>query len=280
MPIVAFLSPESRHQMSLYLAEGNAAFREKKATEFFKSVDWLPYDSLMADRWLQKLPLSLLRPLKRDVADYLASKAVAKTENAQKRDDYRLRIIEYFRHKIPHSDKLLLESLRDYELNLTGRDVNWRHHFTLDSFRRIDDFVDAVPDARLLRINQFRKDVDTYKKNYEKIKYAQTHAGEHGFSFDDWCEAMGDEIPLRGKPNNNHQHQRAHSTPMPKTPAMKAYETLQLQWGTPLDGVKKQFRRLTLTHHPDLPTGSEEKMKTLVSAYQEIQTYWRKVSQS
>ncbi len=285
MPVYAHLSADSKRQLEVYLLSGNTAFREKRLLEFFKTIDWVAPTQLSADRVLQKLAPALQRQLRREIQDYHNHKASHRVENAEKRGQYKLRIIEYFRQKVPSADKALLESLRDYELNLTGRDVNWRHYFTLDSFKKIDAFIRASGEERQAWFTQFRKDVETYKKNYDKIHHAQAHAAHcHEFTFDDWCDLMGEENP---RAHDGHgwgagQRQQQHTSSGSKTPrthspdhaVLQAYQTLQVPYGASQETVKKQYRQLTLRYHPDLPTGSEEQMKAIIGAYAELQRFW------
>jgi hypothetical protein len=277
LPVFAYLSTETKRQLETYLQTGNMAFRHKKLLEFFKSIDWLEIADLSGDRWLQKLSVSLRRQLFREIDEYRREKMNSRTESAEKREQYKLRVFEYFRVKIPSADKVLLESLRDYELNLTGRDVNWRHYFTLDSFKKIDAFVQATHEERMVWFAKFRQDVETYKKNYDKI-YNANHSAEsaRGFTFDDWCELMGDEAP-EPKPSGQKKQAGAYAS-RPSNPVYQAYQTLEIAFGAPPEQVKKQFRQMTLRHHPDLPNGSEEKMKALVDAYQVLQRYWANAS--
>lgn len=280
LPVFEYLSSDSKRQLEAYVSDGNRAFRQKRLLEFFKLLDWDSSQDSLQERLLQKLEPDLRRQLNREIQDYYARKAAARADNAEKREQYKLRIIDYFRSRIPAADKILLESLRDYELDLTGRDVNWRHYFTLDSFKKIDAFVQASASERQALFEHFKKDVETYKKNYEKIHQAQAaRACDHVFSFDDWCELMGEEAPQRnqkgasGSSRSNRQHGAAQA--VMNNPVIQAFQTLQVTAGTAPDAVKKQFRKLTLQYHPDLPNGSEEKMKDLVGAYQELQRYWQ-----
>lgn len=278
LPVFAHLSTETRRQLETYLQTGNTAFRNKKLLEFFKSIDWLEPAALSSDRWLEKLSVSLRRQLFREIDDYRREKMNSRTENAEKREQYKLRVFEYFRANMPAADKVLLESLRDYELDLTGRDVNWRHYFTLDSFKKIDAFVQATHEERLIWFAKFRQDVETYKKNYDKIYNANYSAeAERGFTFDDWCDLMGDEAPQSKSSGQKQQTGHAYAS-KPGNPVYQAYQTLEMAFGAPPEQVKKQFRQMTLRHHPDLPNGSEEKMKSLVGAYQALQRYWATAS--
>jgi DnaJ-domain-containing protein 1 len=89
---------------------------------------------------------------------------------------------------------------------------------------------------------------------------------------------MDDTMPGNSKQTSSSQGSSGASSSSNKVPAnsvYQAYQTLQVELHTPPDLVKKQFRKLTLSYHPDLPNGSEEKMKALVNAYDEIKRYWQ-----
>lgn len=278
LPVFAHLSAESKRQLEDYLLSGNTAFRQKRLREFFNTIDWIAPGDACDERLLQKLAPNLKRQVLREIEDYRNQKAAHRVETAEKREQYRLRVFEYFRIKMPPADKALLESLRDYELDLTGRDVNWRHYFTLDSFKKIDAFIRASAEERQAWFSQFRHDVDTYKKNYEKIHRAQyEQAHHHTFTFDDWCDMMDDKIPGNQQKASSQRSSGASSS-FQKEPAnsiYQAYRTLQVDLHAPPELVKKQFRKLTLSYHPDLPNGSEEKMKTIINAYDELKRYWQ-----
>lgn len=277
MPVFEYLSAGTRRALEAYLSGGNRGFREKRVLEFFRMIDWTPPGEPCDLRLLHKLPAPQLKQLGREIEDYRMQKARQRVENSEKREQYRLRVFEYFRIKVPPADKALLESLRDYELDLTGRDVNWRHHFTLDSFKKIDAFIQADTAERMRLFTAFKKDVDTYKKNYDKLHnphYFQQPCG-HAYSFDDWCEQYAETAEGN---RQERTRQKPHAT-APANPVYQAYRTLQLEWGASSEAVKKQFRRLTLAYHPDLPNGSEERMKAVIAAYQEIQRFWRQSGQ-
>lgn len=282
LPVYAHISADSKRQLEEYILSGNTSFREKRLLEFFKTVDWVAPGEVGEERVLQKLPPGLQRQLKREIQDYHNQKANNRVENAEKREQYRLRIFEYFRVKVPSADKALLESLRDYELDLTGRDVNWRHYFTLDSFKKIDAFIRASGEERQAWFAQFRKDVDTYKKNYDKIHHAQyQQACNPEFTFDDWCEMMGEEAPRAGQKagEGSSSKSSARQAGAPgwgsDNAILQAHTTLQVPFGASQEAVKKQFRKLTLSYHPDLSSGSEEKMKAIIGAYEELKRYWQ-----
>jgi DnaJ-class molecular chaperone len=93
---------------------------------------------------------------------------------------------------------------------------------------------------------------------------------------------MGDEAP-----KNNHKKEQGgkhswgssphgHSTRSGSTHAVvEAHHMLQVAFDASPEEVKKQFRKLTLSHHPDVPNGSTEKMKAIIGAYEEIKRYWQ-----
>lgn len=273
LPVFDYLSPDSKHQLESFLLSGNTSFRQKQLLEFFKILDWVSTEDALQHRFFQKLSPGLRRQIAREILAYHQRKNETRQVNAEKRGQYKLRIIDYFRTHIPASDKALLESLRDYELDLTGRDINWRHHFTLDSFKKIDAFINATPLERQALFARFKHDVDTYKKNYDKLHHQASQECEHNFSFDDWCDLMGEEAP------RSQQRQKSHSQlPSSTNPILQAFKTLDLPVNAVPDTVKKQFRQLTLKHHPDLPNGCEETMKAIVGAYQQIQHYWKQAA--
>ncbi|HEY9745856.1 MAG TPA: J domain-containing protein [Oculatellaceae cyanobacterium] len=273
LPVFEYLSADSKRQLEVYLLAGNTEFRQKRLLEFFKTLDWLPPEDVLQDRLMRKLEPDLRARLTREIRAYQEGRLQDRAKNAEKRDDYKRRVIEAFRTKVSTADKLLLESLRDFELNLTGRDVNWRYYFTLDSFKKIEAFVNASSAERQALFECFRKDVETYKRNYEKIRQAQAvHDCAHEFSFDDWCETVQD-ADVRFKRTSRKETKSEISM---DNPVYRAHRKLGVPVGASPDLVKKQFRKLTLRHHPDLPNGCAETMKELVGAYQEIQRYWQK----
>lgn len=269
LPVLAYLSISTRRVIDAYLTGGNRVLRKKKLLEFFKCIDWMPLSELVDSGILPLVTWSVpdQRRLYAELNTYLLDKDRVRRQSAEKRQEYRLKVIEYFRQTVPRQDKMLLESLRDYELNLTGRDTNWRHHFTLDSIKKIDEFVRAEGPARQQRFAAFRQDVLTYKKNYEKLKYqAQC---EHGFTFDDWCEQVMDEDFSSGRRRSDSSARGQGAI----TPVEQAYASLELPLGSDKETVKRQFRQLTLRFHPDVPGGSSEKMKRILSAYDAIRRY-------
>ncbi len=262
LPVFAYLSEQTKGALNAYLAEGNRQFRQRKLLEYFKSLDWVPWEEI-DNRPLNRLSEELQSRIQQEVTEYQYDKSRKRQQASEKRQAYRHRIYAYYRENIPRQDKALLESLRDYELDLTGRDVNWRFHFTLDSFAKIDAFVQATETERQQWIVRFKKDVDAYKRNYEKLHHQAQH---RDFTFDDWCEWAAEDLL-----HQNRQHHRTSKASAPVSgPLTQAYQTLGLPWGATLEATKKQFRKLTLKHHPDMPGGDEERMKSIIRAYETV----------
>ncbi|MDX2084371.1 MAG: J domain-containing protein [Candidatus Melainabacteria bacterium] len=292
--VQAFLSEGVRQVILKHvLAASNSRHRTQRWQEFFAALDWLPVSEI-SNSPLRQLPPTEQRLVLTDVEAYLASKQQAREQNQAQRKDYQQRIIEYFRKTVPPADKALLESLRDYELALTGRDVNWQHHFALRSFKRIDEFVNADRPTRLGWVASFREDVLTYKRNLEKIQqnggtYPLGDAEDAAayFSFDDWCEQHGSWSPETARASDSAGRQRqtqdgaSHQTQDTSAEATlhalaisaalkRAFELLELPVSAPLSAVKRQFRQLTLRYHPDVCGGDPRRMQQIIEAYQQV----------
>jgi hypothetical protein len=282
LPVLACLRPLTQQALALHTLQGNTAHRQKQVLEFFKTVDWLPLTSLDF-RSFKTLTPQALQALKQDLNAYYQKKQNQKQETQDKQQAYKQRVDAYFREQVSASDKALLESLRDYELELTGRDVNWQHHFRLKSFKRVDAFVAGTHELRLNWIHAFRQDVLTYKRNLE----AMTQAGQYPYTtapvldFDSWCDQQGGETtPQQGQASGSgtaasSAYRRAADASRPAWPSgvLLAFSELELSANTSWEGVKKRFRQLTLKHHPDLPHGCEQTMKRLLSAYQLLEKH-------
>jgi hypothetical protein len=281
LPVFAFLSEESRQALSEFVSAGNAQRRSQQLLEFFKTLDWLPLDEIESVV-IQKLSLPVRRRLFAEIRAYLASKDDARREDAAKREDYKRRIIDHYRKRLSSSDKALLEALRDFELNLTGRDVNWQHYFGLKSFKRIDEFADATPAARQDWILKFKQDVLTYKKNLDMLQHAAAcQAGEaHVYNFDDWlednAERSASEFYNQGGPQGRQQRQRSAPAPEPeKLTRLAALKQMGLSASSGWEEVRSRFRQLTLQHHPDMPGGNADLMKSILQAYEALKPYYQ-----
>jgi hypothetical protein len=270
LAVFDFLSQESRQALESFC---QSEYRRQQVLEYFKCLDWLSPQEIPSSP-LKKLPDAHQARIHREIQAYLKAKADTRQKNATRRKAHTLSVMEYFREKVSPQDKALLESLRDYELDRTGRDANWQHYFSFKSYKRIDTFIQASLSERQAWISQFKADVQTYEKNVEKLRHQAECLNGHGplFSFDDWCdwvitEGRGD---FGGRKKHAGQQQKRSYTTRPASPLEKAYRTLQLTPQATLEEVKKRFRQLTLAVHPDMPGGDAEQMKALISAYHTI----------
>lgn len=255
MPVFDHLSSATRHALSSYLDAKNPAFRSRKLLEFFKSVDWLSPVEIQNtnQRLLNSLPPTDRRRLLSEIGSYHRTKEQQRHQNRNRQRDYKARVFSHFRNTVPAEDKILLESLRDYELDRTGNDRNWRHYFTMDSLKKIDAFVAQNAAERRRIVDAFYKDVDTYCKNAQRRRVWGIPEEETVFTFDDWCDWFGDEVVVP----------RA----MAATRTQSAYDVLELSPGCGKSALRQQFKKLTLRHHPDMPGGNTEKMKAILEAY-------------
>lgn len=272
VPVYHHLSTQTREQLQAFCVSGNAAHRDKQLAELLKAVEWLSWEALPQTP-LSKLPEPLRRDLKQEIHQYWSSRAEVKARQSEHRKSYQLNVMDYFRQTVSSADKALLESLRDYELNRTGRDANWQHYFSLKSYKRIDEFV-AMPHGERLRIiAAFQQDVAAYLKNKQRWQTMAQCATDDGagFDFDDWC----DWVIQEGEPHDREPKQKQAHRPKDRThqaehltlPVIQALKQMGLPPQSSWDTVKKQFRALTLKHHPDMPGGNPELMKGILSAY-------------
>jgi len=59
-------------------------------------------------------------------------------------------------------------------------------------------------------------------------------------------------------------------TPPSKPKAVDPYTALWLLPGAPLEVIRAAYKALATLHHPDKPSGDDEKMKAINSAYQQL----------
>jgi hypothetical protein len=258
-PVAPFLSEASKQCLEVYL--GKAPGRQRKVQEFFKCLDWMPLADI-PNPFYRQWPPSQQRPFLADIQAYLNQKQTAREKAQTQRRDYKLKVYAYFREHVSPSDKALLESLRDFELGITGSDRNWQHYFAFKSYKQIDAFIQG--DGRKERIQQFQDDVAAFQKNRERLRHGLFCDAPEDFDFDDWCEWFADE------PINIHKPQRTG----PPVALRQACHTLDLTElpGTEAD-LKRQFRLMTLRTHPDVPGGSSEQMKAVLAAYELIKNH-------
>jgi hypothetical protein len=274
---------ETQDGLKTFCQSGNLKHREKQVAEWLKSLEWLSWEEVSPS--LHKLPLSLKAALKQDFQTYQAGLSSVKAKQSEQRKQYQLNVMAYFKENMPPKDKALLESLRDYELNLTGRDANWQHHFSFKSFKKIDAFIQASHSERVMAIQAFQQDVDTYVKNKEKWQRLATMSGEEGpgFDFDDWCDwviSADEETPDPKSSNQNENRKTADRNPSQRTsPTELAYNILEMpsesHANMTWEDIKKQFRVLTLKYHPDMPNGNGAQMAQILDAYAFLKKLFR-----
>ncbi len=278
LPVFRFLSDGSRSAIEALLASGNQAHREQTVLAFFKSIDWLSLEELrgVGANPLNKLPASAQHQVYRDIETYLSNKARERRERSAQRKSHLLRVYEYFRQKVPREDKLLLERLRDYELEHTGRDTNWQHYFTMRTFRKIDAFIAMPPHEREALIARFKQDVATYQKNVQKWQSEPQAASWYDVFDMNLDELFGSAQHRRWQQNtqNREQQHRSPGSP-PSSQTWKDLSMLGLPPQATLPDVKKQFRQLTLLHHPDVPGGCATRMKAIIAAYDRLKKILR-----
>lgn len=275
LPVFDSLSASSRLAIEQLLASGASARREHQWLEFFKSVDWLSLEelTLLTTSPARKLPVTAQMRLFQDLKAYYQQKEETRQRQRLQRQARHRRLIAYYREKIPAADKRLLEQLRDYELALTARDVNWQYYFALRSLKRIDAFLAEPPATRLARIAQFKADVLAYKRNLDLRRWSRE---EPYLTFDAWCQAHGVEDFEHDTTSQHQRRERARGSEQPSTrtasPSPDDYALLRVPPGTPMSAVKRQFRKLALTAHPDITGDDGDTMRRLLDAYERIRT--------
>lgn len=272
LPVSEFLSSVSWAGLRQFVASGASYQRGHRLVEFFKAIDWLPV-SRVTPNPLKQLDQALQQQLQGDIRRYLEDKKAKRHARKTYRDNYILRVFEYFRTQVSAEDKKLLEGLRDYELDHIHQDINWRHYFWFTSFKQIDAFNQQSPQERAALIEQFKKDVALYHKNAERLKdgsYSSYYWGgeaSHEEAFESWTAWQTASQSAR-------QRRQRSQQPAQEVTFVQAYQHLQLPFGASLMEVRRRFRQLALQHHPDTAGGDSEAMKQILTAYQQIQQFW------
>jgi hypothetical protein len=271
LPVSRFLSAESLAALDQFLRSGSSSQRVYRVTEFFKAIDWLPVEEIEPNP-LKQLAATDRKRLYAEIREYFSHKETKRQARKEQREDYKLKVFEYYRANISQADKDLLERLRDYELEKIGQDINWRHYFWFTSFRQIDAFNAKTPEERKILIARFIQDVDQHFKNAERLRegtYAQYYWGggfeSAGETFDEWANRQTWQADP--KQQKQRRQYRASFQQEAVSPLHKAYKRLELPMWATLSEVRQQFRRLTLQYHPDVPGGSEAEMKEILAAY-------------
>ncbi len=275
VPAGKFLSKDAWNALRQYVENGPTRQRGNRVVEFFKALDWLPYEEISPNPLENMAPRQQSR-IRRDILRYFEHKANQRDKRREARENHKQRLIEYYRLNVSPEDKRLLERLRDYELELIGEDINWRHYFWFNSFRKVRNFISLTPLQKATLIRQFMADVHLRKRNEERIRqgtYSQFY----------WGDGLGDQPETFDEWLNRNQHQEFHfhrrkrpaAPEAPGHPLEAAYHHLELSPGASLSEVRQQFRKLTLQYHPDMPGGSSEAMKRILSAYQVLKQQLR-----
>ncbi len=283
LPVSRFISEASWDTIERYIHGGHIGQRTRKFKEFLNALDWLPLSDIYPNP-LNDMARSEAWKILADIQSYLDKKQSLRQSQKEKRDSYRLKVFEYYRERIHPEDKVLLEGLRDYELEKIGKDINWRHYFWFTSFKQIDSFCDQTPLERQELIQQFKKDVEAHLRNTQRIEngtYAEFYWGQSSSeksvdSFEDWLNQQSAEF-LNAQRSHARPHVQASALP---AHIEDAYTRMKLPTSASLKEIRQQFRQLTLRVHPDMPGGDGETMKSLLYAYTTLKTYWAKMPQS
>lgn len=270
MPVAPYLSDNAWNILRAYVDGGPTAQRGHRLVEFFKALDWLPYDDI-APNPLQQLSSTEQTVIRSHIDAYFRAKASKREVARTQREDYRLRVFAHFRAHVSAEDKRMLEDLRDYELERTGEDVNWRHYFWFSSFKQIDDFIAQDAGERRELIVRFKTDVEQRCKNAQRIREG-TYANHY------WGETIPDstweslEAWLQEKKTQpRNPSQKAAAPNVFISPEIRqACRVMALPPTATEAEIRQRFRELALQHHPDRPGGDGEKMKLVLAAYEQL----------
>lgn len=265
IPAFKIASQKSKRILKNYCTEKNHKNRAHKVIDFYKCIDWIPFE---------ELDISILnnfcnddkKTLLKDIKIYLNKKEEKRSQASSWKKEYNNRIIDYYKKNVPTYLKIQLEELRDYELNSINHDRNWVHYFRFKSFKKIDEFLKLHPSEKEKLFSKFKKDVQTYKKNRDTNLFGDKSNCESCNK--SWDEELINNINWETKSKKDKK--KTHTPTEKKNTTITDYATLELPLGTNLQTVKQQYRKLALIYHPDKPGGDETKMKAIVSAYQRI----------
>lgn len=262
VPAFKTISQKSKKILKRFCSGNNHKNRTHKVIDFYKCLDWLPFEDIDSG-FLKKFSDDEQKILLKDIKIYLNKKEEKREQSQNWRNEYKQRIFEYYKKKVPTPIKLELEELRDYELNNVGHDRNWCFYFQFKSFKKIDEFLNLTPKAKEDIFNRFKKDVLSYKMNRERNLFGEQI--DKGFCNKHW----DDDIVKNINWEFNRKHQRQFTTTFDKN-LSEDFAILQLPYGADFGTIKKQYRKLALQYHPDKPNGDEQKMKEIVGAYQRL----------
>lgn len=268
IPAIKEASLRARSILKKFCSEGNHKNRLNRVIEFYKCLDWIPFNEIDLSL-LSKFEDNERKLLLKEINIYLNKKEEKIKSSTKWRKEYKERVWQYYKEKVSSKIKLELEQLRDYELNLVGHDRNWQYYFYFKSFKKIDEFVNLTVRERESVYGQFKRDVIIYKNNRDQ-NLAWQEYGKATFNThwdDDIVKSINWEIndDQKGKNTNN-----KHSQQFINEQLTTDHITLGIPVGANIDTIKKQYRKLAKMYHPDQPNGNESKMKAIVSAYQRL----------
>lgn len=265
IPALKFASNRVKKILKNYCTQGNSKIRKNKIIEFYKCLDWIPFEE-MDFSILNKFKKEEEKILLKEIKMYLNQKDDKRKRASEWRDEYKTRVINYYKEKVPKQIKLQLEGLRDFELNLVGHDRNWQYYFRLKSFKSIDEFLNHSTAERENIYNNFKLDVHSFKKNRERnlAWKEESHKSSNTAWDDDLISSINWEYHKKQPNNNDKQLLNKDLT------RIQDYSILGLANNSRLDEVKKSYRNLAKIHHPDKPGGNTEKMKAINASYQRI----------
>jgi hypothetical protein len=266
IPALKKTSERTKKILKNYCTRGNTQLRRNRVIEFYKCLDWLPFDQLDLSL-LNKFDDSDRKILLKEIKIYLNRKEERQQRASNYRKEYQKRIMQHFKDKVPGHIKQELEKLRDYELNLIGHDRNWQYYFHFKSFKKIDEFVNLTPAERLSIFKDFKKDVWSYKNNRDiNLSWKEDYIKPcHKHWDDDIVKSINWE-----ETKKQYNHRNKHTRKDIERDITLDYSILGVSVGADLDTIKKKYRQLAKLYHPDRPEGNENKMKEIISAYQRL----------
>lgn len=263
VPALKNSSQKVKKILKKYCSSGNYTLRANKVLEFYKCIDWLPYDKLDLT-FLEKFSQEEKLIIQKEIMVYLNQKQDKLKRSKIWREDYKTRVWEYYKTNVPKYIKHELESLRDFELNLIGHDRNWQYYFSFNSFKKIDEFVNFPKLKRDNIYAEFKKDVYCYKNTRDHN--LSEKFDNLGPPQDNW----DDDIFSNETCNKCNSNKKESKPPTYNPDLNNDYLILGLNQGVSIDIIKKRYRKLAKLNHPDSPNGNEETMKKIVGAYDRL----------
>ncbi|MEW5821366.1 MAG: J domain-containing protein [Cyanobacteriota bacterium] len=262
VPAFKVISQKSKKILKKFCTGNNHRNRTHKIIDLYKCLDWIPYEDIDF-RILDKFNAEDRKILLKDIKVYLNKKEEQLTQRTNWQKEYKQRIVDYYKKTVPGYLKQELENLRDYELNLVGHDRNWRYYFRFNSFKKIDKLVSLTIYERENIFLKFKKDVLSYKINRDR------NLSDTAYDKNACNHNWDDDIVKNINWETGNKRQQKHNDLILYS-TTKDLATLGLTIEADLNTIKKQYRKLAQVYHPDKPSGNEQKMKEIVSAYHRL----------